>query len=201
MRVAADSSSGFTLVEMLVALFIFAVISVGTLGALQSAVQAREATAQAVARHETLSLMRASLRSDLSQIIIRQNRDPFGGTEATVFRGGFDTLLEFTRAGRVNPAGLFARSDIQRVRYIVEDGQFIRQALAHENPAPITDTRQRVMLTGVASAEVIFVRDDIDVPQIEVPLDAEGLGLDYIRLVFRFDDGDELTQIFEMEAL
>jgi len=53
---SADHQSGFTLVEMLVALFIFAVISVGTLSSLQSAVQAKEATAVAVALIRLASL-------------------------------------------------------------------------------------------------------------------------------------------------
>jgi general secretion pathway protein J len=185
---------------MLVALFIFSVISVGSLGSLQSAIQAKEATAEAAARHEDISLLRASLRADLSQIILRDNRDPFGGRDEVLFRGGFNELLDFTRIGRVNPAGVFARSDIQRVRYIVEEGQLIRRALAHENPAPLTETSDRILISGLSSADIIFTRNRIDLPQIELPRGSTALNLDYATLILRFEKGGELTQIFEMEA-
>lgn len=197
----ADRAAGFTLVEMLVALFIFAVISVGTLGSLQSAARAKEATERATLRHETLSLMRATLRADIAQIIVRQNRDAFGGLEPYVFRGGFDELLEFTRLGRVNPGGAFIRSDIQRVKYLVEDGQFIRRALRHENPAPNTPTTDRILMTGIADAQVRFTRNNISIPQIEINLDGADIAIDYITFTFQFEDGRELTQIFEAELL
>ena len=195
------SDRGFTLVEMLVALFLFSVISVGTLGSFQSAVQAKEATATAVDRHERLALMRATLRSDLSQIILRESRDPFGGFDEVTFRGGFTSLLDFTRQGRVNPGGVLRRSDIQRVRYSVEDGAFIRRTLSHENPAPQDKPRERILLDGVASAEVSFTRNDIDGPQFELGRDAVRLEIDYLTLTLRLTDGRELVQIFDVEAL
>jgi len=198
--ISPKTDTGFTLVEMLVALFIFSVISVGTLGSLQSAIQAKDATAAATARHEDLSLLRASLRADLSQMVLRENRDPFGGIDEIVFRGGFNELLDFTRIGRVNPAGVFARSDIQRVRYIVEDGKFIRRTLAHENPAPLTENRDRVLISGISSADISFTRERIELPQIELPRGSESLNIDYATLTLRFENGRELTQVFEMEA-
>ena len=195
------SEAGFTLVEMLVALFIFAVISVGTLGSLQSAVQAKAATEATAQRHETLSLMRATMRADFSQMIMRNNRDAFGGQQASVFRGGFDSLIEFTRLGRVNPAGAFVRSDIQRVEYIVEGGNLIRRALRHENPAPNTETSERVLLSNIADAQITFTRAGINVPQIDVQQGEDNVPLDYITLFFQFEDGRELTQVFEAEVL
>ena len=196
-----SEEAGFTLVEVLVALFIFAVISVGTFGSFQGAVAAKDATADATARHETLSLMRAQLRADFSNMIIRRNRDPFGGVSDIVFRGGFETLLEFTRVGRINPAGVFVRSDIQRVSYILDDGQLMRRALRHENPAPLTETNDRVLMTNIAAADVSFSFNDVSVPQIEISTEVSQINIDYVTLNLRFEDGRELTQIFEMEAL
>lgn len=195
------TDAGFTLVEMLVALLIFSLISVGTMGSLQGAIKAKEATQRAAERHETLSLMRATLRADFSQIIIRQNRDAFGGRETSVFRGGFEQLLGFTRLGRVNPGGAFVRSDIQRVEYVVEAGNFIRRSLRHENPAPNTDTTDRILLTGLSDAQVRFTANEITVPQLEVFPGAEVPDVDYVTLIFQFEDGRELTQIFELELL
>lgn len=196
-----NRQSGFSLVEVLIALLIFSMISVGSLGALQSAVQAKDATAAAVARHETVALMRATLRSDFSQMIIRQNRDPYGGRERTVFRGGFNDLLDFTKLGRVNPAGVFVRSDIRRVKYVIEEGQLIRRVFAHENPTPTTNIRDRVLLTGIASSEVNFTIDNVSIQQLELAAGADRFDIDYVTLIFQFEDGRDLTQIFELEAL
>ena len=182
------NDAGFTLVEMLVALLIFSLISVGTIGSLQGAIKAKDATQRAVQRHETLSLMRATLRADFSQIILRQNRDAFGGREINVFSGGFDELLDFTRLGRVNPAGAFTRSDIQRVQYVVENGNFIRRALRHENPAPNTETSDRILLSGVAFAQVRFTANDISVPQLDVFPSSDAPNIDYMTLILQFED-------------
>lgn len=196
-----SKEAGFTLIEMLVAMAIFSLISVATLGSFQSAVQAKAATDRAAARHETLSLMRATLQADFADMIIRRNRDAFGGLEQTVFRGGFTELLEFTRLGRVNPVGAFVRSDIQRVQYVIEDGNFIRRALRHENPAPNTESRERILLRNIAAAEILFTSNDISVSQIEIPIGAESAALDYVRINLQFEDGRQLSQIFELDLL
>jgi len=216
----SHKDAGFTLMEMLVAMLIFSILSVGTFTAFQSALTTKQRTDMAVADHEKLALMRASLSDDFSQIILRQNRDSFGTKDITLLRGGYDTLLEFTRIGRPNPGGVFMRSDIQRVTYLVEDGQFIRRSLRQENPAPNTIHYDRVLLDNIIEAEITFFRDGLSRNDFELfakasnsenpsedaannpsNIIAASIDLDYITLRFEFDDGSYLTQAFELEVL
>ena len=86
-------------------------------------------------------------------------RDGVGGTERFLVttRNPEEprALLTFTRLGRSNPAGA-ARGQAERVRYIMRDGQFIRETLRHENPAQRGDWTGRVLLENIENVEVVF---------------------------------------------
>ena len=56
-------------------------------------------------------------------------------------------------------------------------------------------------MTNIAAADVSFSFNDVSVPQIEISTEVSQINIDYVTLNLRFEDGRELTQIFEMEAL
>lgn len=152
-----NQQAGFSLVEMLVSMFIFSIISVGTIGALTSTIASKNQMKlhmDGLAQFET---GRAIIMADMANIRLRENRDAYGNDELHVISGGVDDLLNFTRGGRDNPGGMMPRGDLQRVRYIFEDGQLIRRALAHENPSPVTPEFDRVLMDGLVSADIEFI--------------------------------------------
>ncbi|MBI3545467.1 MAG: prepilin-type N-terminal cleavage/methylation domain-containing protein, partial [Gammaproteobacteria bacterium] len=119
--------AGFTLLELLVAISIFALISAIAYGSLARFMTDR---ARLEAEHEfwqSLSLVFVRFEDDLSQVRDRRVRDLIGGFQAS-FRGQpTDTRatgepsLEFTRGG-VFSYDNGARSDLQHVGYRLVDG-------------------------------------------------------------------------------
>ena len=101
--------AGFTLVEVLVSLFIFALISAGTLTAMFQTFAAKDRLDIASTELSDIAAFRAILRADMTAMELRPMRDGVGGLEpylvTTRNPEDSDALLTFTRLGRSNPAG------------------------------------------------------------------------------------------------
>ena len=124
--------NGFTLIEMLVALAIFAVIAVGALGLLRFSVDAEAAsrtkTQQLAGMRRFLSVWNA----DLAQAVPRPARDAAGVEHAALEAptGAPDgVILRLTRGGWSNFDGA-ARSSLQRVEYRWQGGKLARAGYA-----------------------------------------------------------------------
>lgn len=112
-------SRGFTLLEMLVALAVFAV-----LGLMSSQMVSRVLDVHkiAMARGERLGELQRAIQlmqRDVMEIVPRSVRDEMGDA-LPVLRIGTDTALELTRNGWRNPLGQ-RRSEMQRVAYVARD--------------------------------------------------------------------------------
>ncbi len=193
----ASKDLGFTLVEMLIALFIFAIISAGTMSVLTTSLRGKAQMDERILDIQNIETMRALIKSDMSNVILRPARDILGSEALYTLSGGVTDLMSFTRGGRANPGGLEPRSDMQRVTYLFEDGQLIRRHLAHENPAPNTPEFDRVMISGLKSATMKFVGPDTESSQIFVePYTTSPVKAVKLNLVFI--NGDVLEQYFEL---
>ncbi len=156
--------AGFTLVEVLISLFIFALISAGTMGAMFQTFAAKERLDMASTELADIAAFRAIIRADMSGMEFRPMRDGVGGTEnylvTTRNPAEPNAILTFTRLGRSNPAEA-ARGQAERVRYLVRDGQFIRESLIHENPAQLGGWSGRILLENIEDVDVIYRRNSI----------------------------------------
>lgn len=123
MTTARGRATGFTLLELLIALAIFAIMSVIAYGGLRTALETRDHAAAAAERLAALQLAFVIIGRDLEQAIDRPVRDEFGDRERAM-EGNAETL-EFTRGGWRNPAGL-QRSELQRVAYVLEGAELQR---------------------------------------------------------------------------
>ncbi|MBI1195619.1 MAG: type II secretion system protein GspJ [Gammaproteobacteria bacterium] len=118
---------GFTLLELLVALAIFAILAVMAYRGLD-VVLASDRTAQIQAqRLATLQTVYRLMGRDIEQAAARSIRDQFGDRQAALL--GDSSTLELSRAGRRNPAHL-PRSRIQRVGYQLGDDRLMRSGWA-----------------------------------------------------------------------
>ncbi len=151
---ARHRQAGFTLVEVLISLFIFALISVGTMMALTQSLEGKGRLRNAVTEINELNAARAIIRADITRLTLRPMRDELGGIMPYVLTTDGDALLTFTRRGAENPGGLEARGDLQRVEYHFENGNLIRRTLAHENPAQSPKTFDRILLDDLQDVKL-----------------------------------------------
>lgn len=127
------SNRGFTLLEMLVAIAIFALLSLTAYQVLQGVLRSGEISK--VHSDSLTKLQRAMLiiEQDFTQIVARASRDESGDpdkvqviTAAESLFGSEDQGIEFNRLGWQNPLGLLPRSNILRLRYRLQEGQLQR---------------------------------------------------------------------------
>lgn len=107
---------GFTLVEMLVALAIFALLGAAAWQVLDGVIRSDERTAAHNAQLRQYNRAMAQLRQDLEQVVPRPVRGPAGVQRPWLAVGDATLPIELTRAGVANPLGL-QRSGMQRVAY------------------------------------------------------------------------------------
>jgi len=118
---------GFTLLELLVALAIFAAIGVMAYSGLANVMRQQAQTEAYSDRMQDLQLPHQIPARDFEQFIPRDIRNEFGDTSPALVSGGNYAGVEFTRAGYPNPAR-FLRSNLQRVAYLVDDGRLLRRS-------------------------------------------------------------------------
>jgi general secretion pathway protein J len=117
---------GFTLVELLVALAITALIMAMGYGGLASVTRQREQNGDAMKRLRQVQLAMDIMSRDFAQLEPRPVRDGLGGTLPALLAGPQNVPpIQFTRGGWANPLGA-VRSTQERIAYSLEDGKLMR---------------------------------------------------------------------------
>jgi general secretion pathway protein J len=118
---------GFTLIEVLVAIAVFAVVAVMAMVGYNELLQQTTIARDSMQRVRSVQMTMLRMSQDFAQLEQRPVRESFGPDvqpSLLASRSGA-TLAEFTRSGWSNPAGI-QRSTLQRVAYRLEDGKLIR---------------------------------------------------------------------------
>ncbi|MEN9706283.1 MAG: hypothetical protein RLZZ393_2162 [Pseudomonadota bacterium] len=149
---------GFTLVELLVAVFITALLFAMAYGAINQAVANRAAIEQTQDR--ALAVQRAirTLVQDFSQLAPRPVRQPLGDGYLPAISSVSQppNLVVFTRGGWPNPAGV-QRSALQRLRYHFEDGKLSRDYWPVLDATLDPPPRNETLLEGVRSVRIRYM--------------------------------------------
>lgn len=142
---------GFTLVELLAAIAIFAVMAVMAYGGLSAVLRARVSVEAALDRTAEVQKAIYRLQSDFEQARARPIRNEYGDPQpAFATHDGFrdEAQIEFTRGGRSNPA-LQPRSVLERVGYGLEDDVLVRYSWTTLDRASEEGRHKIPLLTSV----------------------------------------------------
>lgn len=201
----ASHEAGFSLIEILVSVFIFAVIGTISVALMASSVSARDINGEVLDRTAMLDRVRTLLREDLGQIARRPVRDAAGYRDPYIFAGSetgladYETgpdervLVTFTRHGRANPGLIRPRSSLLHVTYLVHDATLVRRVRDYPDPGETTRITDQVLLEGVEDIEIDFLVGSAW--QNRTFLSAEGQGTLPSAIRLRYD----LPPLGEME--
>lgn len=141
--------AGFTLIEVVIALAIFAVIGVMAARLLTGMLTLHERTTERGARLTEVQRAMEILARDLQQLTHRGVRDELGDLRPAVEVGGA-TPIEFTRMGWQNPLAL-PRAELQRVAYAVEENALYRMFWPVLDRSPDSEPQVQRLLDDVES--------------------------------------------------
>lgn len=157
-RRVSGHTAGFTLVELLVALFIMAVLFAIGYGAMKHASSERQVLRQ---RQERLAEVQTAMRvltQDFVQLVPRPVRDRVGNGVEPALRAEPRPaeLAVLTRGGWANPAGL-QRPALQRVTYRFEGGRLVREHWRVLDATLAAEPVRRELLGGVRAVQLRFM--------------------------------------------
>ncbi len=154
---------GFTLLELLIASIIFAIMAVMAYGGLNNVLRNSEASEKALKRLQQIQQSISVLNRDFSQIVQRSIRDEYGNQQPYLAAGtNIDNLIEFSRGGRVNPAGLSQRSSLLRITYRFEEEKLIRLQWPQMDRTQEMQAKETVLIDNVENVTVRFLDDNAE---------------------------------------
>ena len=166
-----SQQSGLTLPELLVALFVFALISSIGVYVLRLAVDGREQLTENDASLREWQLARIVIRQDLMQLVDRTVRDEFGALQAGPVIGGVGfsgriseagetPLVGFVRGGWANYDPSTPRSTLQYVEYLVKDGDIVRRTRSFLDDVREQPKRDRILFNDVEDVTFEFLLNE-----------------------------------------
>jgi general secretion pathway protein J len=158
-----SKQAGFTLIEILVAVAILGILSVGAYSVLDAGMRARVHMEQRLAELEKVQRAVGKIEQDLQRLVPRVVRNEFGDKQALLI-GESDTSgqlaqLAFTRGDWRNPAQL-PRANLQHVLYKFENGQLQRGHRLFLDAASNSVTILATLLEDVESFQLGFLTKD-----------------------------------------
>lgn len=140
---------GMTLIELLIAMAIFAVMSASIFVVFNSFQKTKEVTERSADILKRYQLAFNIIARDIQQIAPRPVRDEFG-TMQPALSVNLEPVMEFTRAGwNRSPFIKAKRSELQRVAYYVEDQKLTRASWQVLDRAQDSAPTRTPLLDGV----------------------------------------------------
>lgn len=152
---------GFTLVELLVAIAIFGVISALALGGLNAVITQQTLAKAELVRLGKLQRTMRFLTQDFAQLSPRFVRDELGrGSEAPLLTDtSGEVLVRLSRGGWRNPARI-PRGTLQRVQYRLDEESLIREYWPVMDHPLGMEPRDEVLLEEVNAIEIEFLDNE-----------------------------------------
>ncbi|WP_417488509.1 type II secretion system minor pseudopilin GspJ [Maricaulis sp.] len=183
----AKSQAGFSLLEVLVASFVFALMASVAVTLLSTSVQGSEQVNGALDRVGSLERMRVMLRDDMGQLALRPVREADGRRDPVVFAAAANgvpdrqtaaptdlILLVFTRGGAIDTSSGRTRSSLIRVEYVLRGDRIVRRVRSHPDAGLTNGFREQILIEGVSEVGLEVLNGAVWVETILVPVDSAG---------------------------
>ncbi|RUR19758.1 type II secretion system protein GspJ [Legionella sp. km535] len=152
---------GFTLIEILIALTVFAILASITSSVLYYSFNARTRVNEQADRLNSLQLAISIIQQDTTQTIER----PIRGNEMRLFPGfvGQERYLELTRDGVANPKSSEKRSTLKRIALVCEDDKLIRRTWSSLDPVNRNMHLDKVLVNNLNDCYFNYLNQNLQV--------------------------------------
>lgn len=195
---------GFSLIELLVALAVFAALAAAAYGGLSQIAQTRGALAKQQDRFAAVVRAVSMLERDLRQAISRPVRGR-GREDYLPALAGTGDRIELTRVGFANPLAE-PRSNLERVAYAVDAQKLMRGRYAALDRAPDAAPAATTVLDGTQALSFRYLGSDgawrSTWPPSQAPQDMQTYELLPHAIEFRIatTDTGELRRVIELPS-
>ncbi|GAB2927005.1 type II secretion system minor pseudopilin GspJ [Rheinheimera gaetbuli] len=157
---------GFTFIEMLMAVAIFALVGLASVAVLQTVSRTDELSRDSNHRLTQLQHSMLMLERDFMQISVRHVRlDGEAAQKNRLFGEKFlleseDHGVSFSRQGWRNPGMILPRSEIQTVAYRLQDGTLQRLFTLYPDAVTGTEPKVQLLLDGLSGFELHYLQGE-----------------------------------------
>jgi general secretion pathway protein J len=195
---------GFTLIEIMVAVAIFAVMAMLAWGALSQSLSNADMLTERMQRLQTIQRTFRYLSSDLTQAAPRPIRSELGDSlrPAILSSLGGDFAIELSHGGWGNPVGL-PRGTLQRSAYRIEDHELVRYYWNVLDRTYSNEPVAAVLLEDVEGLAFRFFDDSGEYYEVWPPQTAGGGGNlrarpRAVEIILSLPEEGEITRLLEI---
>jgi len=172
-----SKKSGFTLLELLIAIAVFSLVSVMSYSGLKTVIESNKRIEEKSDQYQQLDRFFLLMQQDFYQMVNRPVRDGFGDLQpALIANSGLaDFFLEFSRSGALNIANPEVPL-LRRVAYLLENGIVKRRSWQVLDRLQSSESLDVELLDDVNDMQVSFFYADTQA-QVQTSNEAVGQGL------------------------
>ena len=189
-----NRQSGITLLELLVVIAVFSIMSAAAYSSLQSSLKAEENFGESMEELEAVQMSLAIFQRDVMQLSRRTIRDAYGDSEAAVvLRSGQEIF--FTRGGNFSSLKL-GQTELTRVAYALQEGQLIRSTWRSLDSAQGEQPLSAALLSQITRLQ-IRVLDQNNRWHRDWPLGTSG-GIRAVEITLEWADWGEIRRLLPL---
>ena len=189
---SSAKQSGITLLELLVVIAVFSIMSAAAYSGLQNSLKAEENFSASMKDLEAVQMSLTLFQRDIMQLTPRAVRDAFGDNEAAIvlFNG---RELTFTRGGNFSSLKL-DQAELTRVSYSLQDEQFVRSHWRHLDSTQGDRPLSASLLSKVTNLQ-IRVLDQNNLWHLDWPI-SDNAKIRAVELTIELEDWGEIRRLF-----
>lgn len=187
-------TSGFTLLEIIIALFIFSIVSIIMSSALHNTLNHQAAMEKNSERLSKLQIALLMMSRDIEQTIYRPIANAAGTSEGYT---GTPQVVTFVHTGLSNPLGQARRSTLQRVRYQFSEHRLVRETWLVLDPAKNNTPQSRTLLDDVTDLSFEYLDSKGHFQKVWPPLEQQSALLPRaVRVTLVMKNWGKIHQIY-----
>lgn len=188
--------SGVTLLELLIVIAVFSIMSAAAYSGLQNSLKAEENFSASMKDLEAVQMSLTLFQRDIMQLSPRAVRDAFGDNEAAIvlFNG---QELSFTRGGNFSSLKL-DQTELTRVSYSLQDEQFIRSHWRHLDSTQGDRPLSASLLSKVTNLQ-IRILDQNNIWHLDWPISDSGK-IRALELTLELEDWGEIRRLLPISG-